>query len=152
MMLEIVPVSITEANDFVEIFHRHHGKVTAARFAVAVSDGETIRGVAIVGNPVARHLCDGWTLEVNRCCTDGVKNGCSILYGAAWRIAKAMGFRRLITYTLVSEGGTSLRAAGWKCLGERKGGSWNRPNRPRNEKRILQKYLWEVCEDARCHT
>jgi hypothetical protein len=143
-MLEIVPISIKDANAFVAMHHRHHGQVKIARFAVAASDGETIRGVAILGNPVARHLCDGRTLEVNRCCTDGIRNGCSFLYAASWRIAKAMGFKRLITYTLVSEGGTSLRAAGWQCLGERKGGSWDRVNRPRNEKRILQKYLWET--------
>lgn len=74
-------------------------------------------GVAIVGRPVSRHLDDGWTLEVNRLCTDGSRNACSALYAAAWRAARAMGYKRLVTYILESENGASLRAAGWKCVG-----------------------------------
>lgn len=70
--LEIVPISLAEANAFVERNHRHHGPVTGHKFSVAVANmgtGEVV-GVAIVGRPVSRHLDDGWTLEVNRCCTD----------------------------------------------------------------------------------
>ena len=115
---------------------------------MAVADEQNqIRGVAIVGRPVARNLDDGWVLEVNRCCTDGTRNACSMLYQAAWRVAKAMGYRKLITYTLPKEGGASLRGAGWKCLGERGGGNWNVPSRPRiNTDEILrgQKWLWEA--------
>lgn len=106
-----------------------------------------MRGVAIVGRPVARLLDNGWTLEVNRVCTDGARNACSMLYGAAWRAAKALGFRRLITYTLPEEGGASLRASGWYCVGERGGGTWDRPNnsRPRVDKHPTQvKLLWEA--------
>jgi hypothetical protein len=103
--------------------------------------------VVIVGRPVARMLDNGWTLEVNRCCTDGTRNACSLLYGAAWRAAKALGYRRLITYTLPEEGGASLRGAGWKDLGLRGGGNWNVPSRPRvDTANILrgQKTLWEA--------
>lgn len=82
-MLEVTPISLAEANAFVSALHRHHKPVPGAKFCVAVSDGTEVRGVAIVGRPVARNSDDGWTLEVNRCCTDGVKNGCSMLYGAA---------------------------------------------------------------------
>jgi hypothetical protein len=92
-------------------------------------------------------LDDGWTLEVNRCCTDGVRNGCSMLYGKAWQVAKALGYRKLITYTLPAEGGASLRGAGWKCIGERGGGNWNHKGRPRIDTDVLlqgQKLLWEA--------
>lgn len=98
-MLRITPINLDEANAFVAEHHRHHKPVPGAKFCMAVSDSEKVRGVAIVGRPVARRSDDGWTLEVNRVCTDGVRNGCSILYGAAWRAAKALGYTRLITYT-----------------------------------------------------
>ena len=112
MVLEIVPMTLKEANAFVEQNHRHHGKVVGHKFSIGLSDGEKIVGVAIVGRPVARHLDDGWTLEVNRLCTDGTRNACSMLYAASWRAARAMGYKKLITYILDSESGTSLKAAG----------------------------------------
>lgn len=146
-MLKITPIALDEANAFVETHHRHHKPVPGAKFCVAVSEGETVHGVAIVGRPVARMSDDGWTLEVNRVCTDGARNACSMLYGAAWRAAKALGYRRLITYTLPQEGGASLRAAGWKLLGERGGGNWNVPSRPRIDTAQHlqgQKLLWEA--------
>lgn len=119
-----------------------------AKFCVAVSDGEKVRGVAIVGRPVARMSDNGLTLEVNRLCTDGTPNACSILYAAAWRAAKALGYERLITYTLPAEGGASLRGAGWRLIGMAGGGNWNKPGRPRvDTAEILrgQKSLWEAC-------
>jgi hypothetical protein len=106
-----------------------------------------VHGVAIVGRPVARGNDDGWTLEVNRCCTDGARNACSMLYGAAWRATKSLGYRRLITYTLPEEGGASLRGAGWTLVGKRGGGNWNTPARPRIDTAAVlrgQKLLWEV--------
>ena len=143
-MIEIVPITLREANAFVSRNHRHHKAVTGAKFSIAISDGEKIRGVAIIGRPVSRMLDDGWTLEINRVCTDGAKNGCSMLYGAAWRAAKAMGYRKLITYTMREEGGSSLRAAGWKCVGEAGGGSWSRRGRPRVDLHPTQvKIKWE---------
>ena len=147
-MLSITPINLDEANAFVAEHHRHHRPVVGAKFAVAVSDQDgQVRGVAIVGRPIARLLDDGWTLEVNRVCTDGARNACSMLYGAAWRVSRAMGYRRLITYTLPDEGGSSLRAAGWKLLGRRGGGNWNVPSRPRVDTDSLlrgQKLLWEA--------
>ena len=145
MSLAIVPVNLKEANEFVRRFHRHHKPTTGHRFSLGVSAGGKIVGVAIIGNPVARHLCDGWTLEVNRVCTDGTKNACSMLYGASWRVAKEMGYRKLVTYTLPKEGGASLRGAGWTCIGERGGGLWNCPSRPRVDLHPTQKKLrWEA--------
>ena len=117
-MLEIVPISLAEANQYVSEHHRHHKPVVGHKFSVGCTDGENIVGVAIVGRPVARYLDDGWTLEVNRLCTDGTRNACSMLYAAAWRAARAMGYRKIITYILDTEPGTSLRAAGWKCVGD----------------------------------
>jgi len=144
-VISIVPITFQEANAFVAKHHRHHKPVTGMKFCLAISDGENIRGVALIGRPVARHLDNGWTLEVNRCCTDGVKNGCSMLYGAAWRITKQMGYLRLITYTLPSEGGTSLVASGWKLIGEAGGSPWNSKKRPRVDIMPNQtKLLWEV--------
>lgn len=144
-MIRIVPIDFKEANAFVEQHHRHHKPVTGMKFCLAISDGEHIRGVALVGRPVARHLDNGWTLEVNRCCTDGVRNGCSMLYGAAWRVAKALGYSRLITYTLPEEGGASLKASNWRLIGEAGGSAWNCKNRPRVDTHPLQrKLLWEA--------
>jgi hypothetical protein len=144
-MLNLSPVTLREANDFVNRMHRNHRPVVGHKFSIAVSDGERVRGVVIVGRPVAYRLDDGWTLEVSRCCTDGAKNACSMLYGAAWRAAKAMGYKRLITYTLPSEGGGSLVASGWRLVGEAGGGNWNSKARPRIDTEHQQKKLrWEA--------
>lgn len=148
MSLTVTPIDFAEANAFVAVHHRHHKPMPGVKFCVAVSDeAGKVRGVAMVGRPVARGSDTGWTLEVNRCCTDGARNACSMLYGAAWRAAKALGYRRLITYTLPVEGGASLRAAGWKLLGERGGGNWNFACRPRIDTAVElrgQKLLWEA--------
>lgn len=141
MKLEIVPIFQAEAFAFIEQFHRHHKKPVGSVFQIACSDGEKIVGVATVGRPVSRHLQDGFTLEVNRLCTDGTKNACSILYAAAWRATRELGYRKLITYILDTESGTSLKASGWKLIGQRGGISWNVPSRPRVDKAPLQKKI-----------
>lgn len=130
MSLDIVPVSLAEANAFVERYHRHHKPVVGHKFSIGATDGEKIVGVAIVGRPVSRFLDDGLTLEVNRCCTDGTYNACSILYAAAWRAAKAMGYKKVITYILASENGSSLKASGYKCIGQAGGLRWTGKRRP----------------------
>jgi hypothetical protein len=144
--LSVVPLSLAEANEFVRIHHRHHKPAVGHKFSLGVADESgQVRGVAIVGRPVARMSDNGWTLEVNRCATDGTPNACSALYGAAWRAAKALGYKRLITYTLPEEGGSSLRGAGWICLGEAGGGSWSCKSRPRIDTHPLQtKLCWEA--------
>lgn len=145
MSLELVPISLGEANAFVASHHRHHKPVPGHKFSIAVADDAGVRGVAIVSRPTARRSDEGWTLEVTRCCTDGARNASSMLYGACWRAAKALGYRRLVTYTLPEEGGASLRAAGWRCIGERGGGSWSRQSRPRIDTAPLQRKLgWEA--------
>lgn len=143
--LVIVPCDFSEANAFVAKHHRHHRPIPGAKFSVAVARDGDIVGVAMVGRPVARMLDDGWTLEVNRVATDGTKNACSMLYGAAWRVAKAMGYRKLVTYILNTEPGTSLSAAGWKVCAEVVGRSWSCTSRPRIDKHPTQgKIRYEV--------
>ena len=129
-MLKLIPMPLREANAFVAEHHRHHKPVTGHKFSVGcVRDGRLV-GVAIVGRPVSRYLDDGRTVEVNRLCSTGEKNVCSFLYGAAARAAKALGYERIITYTLDTEPGTSLRAAGWTCAGRAGGKRWTGKRRP----------------------
>jgi hypothetical protein len=144
MNLAIVPCDLDDANEFVRQHHRHWPPVTGHKFSVAVTDGYEIHGVAIVGRPSARFLDDGWTLEVTRNCTDGTKNAPSMLYGAACRASFAMGYRRVVTYTGKQEPGTSLRAAGFKVVGEVTGRQWDCQSRPRVLRAQLQdKLRWE---------
>jgi hypothetical protein len=144
--LVLRPVTLREANAFVERHHRHHRPARGCVFCVAVETDE-LCGVAIVGRPVARLLQDGRTAEVTRLCTDGTSNACSILYGAVWRAARALGYRRIVTYTLPGEGGASLRAVGWKLIGETAGGSWDRPGRARKDSHPLgPKLRWQAGE------
>jgi len=141
---ELVALPLAEANAFVEQKHRHHPPVVGHKFSIGCALDGKIVGVAIVGRPVARHLDNSLTLEVNRCATDGTKNACSWLYGRAWKAAQALGYQRLITYTLPEEGGASLRGAGWRCVGQAGGGSWASKERPRVDKHPLQmKLRWE---------
>lgn len=145
-MLSLQPLPLAEANAFVAAHHRHHIPVVGHLFSIGLNDGERVVGCAIVGRPVARMAQDGYTAEVTRLCVlDGFPNACSKLYAASWRAARAMGYRRLITYTLASESGASLTASGWRLIGEAGGGSWHRDNRPRVDKHPTQtKLRWEV--------
>lgn len=142
----IVPVTMQDAREWVDRHHRHHRAPEGGLFALAVAVGEEIKGVAIVGRPVARALQDGWTAEVTRVAVvEGVPNGCSKLYAASWRAARALDWRKLITYTLASEPGTSLRAAGWRVVGQVRGRSWDTPSRPRIDSHPLDdKVRWET--------
>lgn len=145
MSLRLTPIPLMEAFEFVRLHHRHHPPPVGGLFSVAVSEGDEVRGVAVVGRPVGRHDQDGYTAEVTRVCTLGDDNACSMLYGACWRAAKALGYQRLITFTLQSESGASLRGAGWQLIGERAGRSWNVPGRPRVDKHpTLPKFRWEA--------
>ncbi len=145
MSLELIPLTRAEAVAFVRANHRHHEPPVGDLFRVGAAEAGVVIGVAMIGRPVARMLQDGYTAEVIRLCTIGNRNACSFLYGAAWRAARALGWRRLVTYTLPEEGGTSLRAAGWKLIGEAGGGSWSRGERPRVDTHPTQtKLRWEA--------
>ena len=144
MKLSHIRIGLDEANAFVEQHHRHHKPVVGHLFSLGAVASDKIVGVAIVGRPVSRFRDDGLTAEVTRLCTDGTKNACSFLYGAAARAAFALGFKRIGTYILKSEPGSSLTAAGWRLIGETPGRSWSVPSRPRVDKHPLQiKLLFE---------
>jgi hypothetical protein len=146
LKLQTQPIFQKEAKAYIDEYHRHHIPPVGMIFAVSVTDGQKIVGVATVGRPVSRHISKGGlTLEVTRLCTDGTPNACSCLYAAAWRTAQGLGYKRLITYTLESEAGTSLKAAGWHLLYKNDGGSWDVPSRPREDKHPTEpKLVWSA--------
>ncbi len=148
MSLHLVPVRFRDAAAFVAMWHRHHQPPVGMVFTVGAADDDgVLRGVAIVGRPVARLFDNGQTLEVTRTATDGTANANSLLYGAAWRAAKALGYTRLITYTQAGETGASLRAAGWRVLAERPARpGWHCPSRPRSTTgtEAIPRTLWEA--------
>lgn len=147
--LRIAPISIRDANAFVEEHHRHHGKKTGCRFAISCVSGGVLHGVAICSNPVARNADDGLTLEVSRCCTDGTRNACSILYSACARIARAMGFRKIQTYILESETGTSLKASGWINEGISGAPNWTDHASERTKQRAMYRQLDFIRNDKK---
>jgi hypothetical protein len=139
--MSLVPMPLDEANAFVKQVHRHHGPVLGHKFSLGAVKDDKIVGVAIVGRPVARRRDNGLTLEVTRLATDGTRNACSFLYGACARATFALGYKRLGTYILASESGATLKASGWRLIGETPGRSWSVPSRPRVDKHPLQKKL-----------
>ncbi len=154
--LQLQPITFAEAAEFVRLHHRHHAPPPICQYSIAVNDGEQVVGVVMVARPVSRHCEDGYTLEVARCCVladlpgpaGHANSAASMLYAAAWRAARALGYRRLITYTLATEPGTSLKAAGWRVLYQTRGNpQWgNRRGRPRVEYAGPKgpKTLWEA--------
>ena len=113
MSLVVTPITLRAACEFVAAHHRHNKPPRGHKFSIGVRKAGSLVGVAVAGRPSARALDDGLTLEVTRTCTDGSRNANSMLYGAIWRAAKAMGYRKAVTYTQHDECGASLRAAGW---------------------------------------
>jgi hypothetical protein len=149
--MHIVPITFRQACAFIAEHHRHNKPPRGWKFGVGVQDGSALVGVATAGRPIARHYDDGLTLEVNRTCTDGTPNANSMLYGAVWRAAKAMGYVRCITYTQHDESGASLRGAGWvrvKSIKPRAG--WAESSQALKEKRDpvgtgwAHRVLWEI--------
>jgi hypothetical protein len=123
-MLKIRPIHLTPAKEYVKQYHRHNIPPVGGKFAISCYDDDRLCGVAICGRPTARYLDDGLTLEIYRNCVDGTRNACSKLYGACLGIAKDMGYQRVITYTLASENGSSLKASNFTFDGEAGGIAW----------------------------
>jgi hypothetical protein len=153
--MKAVPLAIAEANAFVASFHRHNKPVVGAKFAMGASDGERLVGVATVGRPVARKLDDGFTAEVTRVCVldDAPKGAPSFLYSRCWRVWAAMGGQRMVTYTLATESGASLRGAGWRVIGQSPGwaegkGWTTRPGREWQPVIGQAKFRWEVTSEG----
>ncbi len=154
-MLTVSHIELKDANAYVSANHRHHKAVRGHRFSLACYEDGRLCGVAIAGRPRSRRIDQHMTVEVLRLCTDGTKNACSKLYGACQPAAKALGYYRLITYTLAHENGTSLLASGFSYCYTNKGGSWNQPGRPRIDKApVCPKHLYEIIlnrrEDINC--
>lgn len=145
MNLHVIPLSIEQANAIVIAWHRHHKPINGHRFSIGcVDDAGALRGACIVGRPVARNIDPFRVAEVSRLVTDGSRNACSLLYGAAARAAQAMGFDRIQTYILDDENGSSLRAAGWLLSHASGGGSWERTSKPnrRTDQPLQPKQCW----------
>jgi hypothetical protein len=145
--LRVVPVARERAYAAIRAWHRHHRPPLGYRYAVGCAAGVRLVGVATAGRPVARALDDGRTIEVTRVATDGTRNACSLLYGACWRAARALGYTRAITYTMDSESGASLRGAGWLHAATRAARpGWDMPGRRRTDEAYLSadRLLWVV--------
>lgn len=142
----IIPITFKQAKKFVNKNHSHHIAPVGWKFGVGIQEKNKLIGVGIAGRPVSRMLDDGYTIEITRCCTNASKkNIASMIYGSLARAAKALGYKRCITYTLESEKGTSLKASNWKKAKEVKGRSWNCLSRKREDKHPLcNKIRWEI--------
>jgi hypothetical protein len=145
MSLRLAPITLKAASGYISAFHRHHIPPQGWKFGIAAKEGDRLVGVVVVGRPVARGWDQQTVCEVTRLCTDGTRNACSFLYGAARRAAAAMGYKLIVTYILDSEPGTSLKASGWSFVRMTAGGSWDRSSRPRKDKApTVPKQLWEA--------
>lgn len=144
--MNLRPITLREANDFVENFHRHNKPVIGARFAIGLVHDHELKGVAIVGRPISRVLQDGFTAEVLRVCCKDCPGASSKLYAACWRAWRAMGGMKLITYTLKTESGSSLRASGFELIAEVPAGDWDRVKRRREWQPVMgqAKFRWEI--------
>jgi hypothetical protein len=150
--IQAVPMTQREALEFVANFHRHSLPPRGALFQLGASDGGRLVGVGIAGRPVARALQDSETIEALRCCVldDAPKGTCSFLYASLWRAGRALGYRRMITYTLAAESGASLRGAGFRIVAElparTAANSWQGPDRSRSWQPVFgqQKLRWEL--------
>ena len=141
--MKIVPITLKAANEFVAKHHRHHKPSVGHKFSIGLSDNDNLIGVAIMGRPVARNSDNGFTIEVARLCTNGQKNACSMLYQAAARASKELGFNKIQTYILEKESGTSLKASGWKLEAITAGGRWEHTHGKRNNHHPIEpKQRW----------
>ena len=141
--MTIVPITLKAANAFVATYHRHHKPSVGHKFSIGLSLNDDLIGVAIMGRPVARGSDNGFTIEVARLCTNGAKNACSMLYQAAARSSKELGYKKIQTYILQSELGTSLRACGWKKEAITTGGEWHHTHGGRNNNHPIEpKQRW----------
>jgi hypothetical protein len=144
--VEAIPIHLREANEFIKAHHRHSLPTVGGKFAIGCRVDGKLVGVAVAGRPVARRLDDGLTLEVLRVCSDGTPNACSFLYSRVRRIAQLMGYSTVITYTLASESGASLKAAGGVVVGGVRPQEWSVPSRPRKSQAVYQepKLKWRL--------
>lgn len=145
--MKIIPITLKVANEFVLRYHRHNKSVVGSRFAIGLTRDCELVGVAICDRPISRHLDNGLTLEVYRVCTDGTKNATSMLYSRCKRIGQLMGYEKIITYTLQSESGSSLKAIGAQIEKNIEGRQWNDSEKVKRTKQAVSeemKYRWAI--------
>lgn len=144
--MRIVPIELKELNILVYKYHRHHKPVQGHRFSIGLENNDEYVGACSVGRPVARLGGNPKeVLEVTRLVCRGDKNSCSMLYSAAARVGKELGYLKIQTYILESESGVSLKASGWKCEDDCcGGGGWNDRNgkKRRTDQPICKKQRW----------
>lgn len=144
--MQIMPITLKDANIYVTKYHRHHKAVVGCKFCLGLQDDNSLVGVAICGRPVSRYYDDGFTLEINCLCTNGTQNACSMLYGACIRVAKHMGYKKVITYTLQSENGASLKASNFKFDGIAGGKQWTGARKRDNgvPKQLKKRWIYKI--------
>ena len=146
--MDIAPITLKEANRFVDMFHRHNKHCRGCKFCLALYEDKELVGVAICGRPIARNLDNGLTLEILRVCVKDTapKGANSKLYARCRKIGQSMGYKKVITYTLKSESQCSLRAVSARKEAEVKPGTWNRKNRKRISQPVYkqEKIRWEL--------
>lgn len=162
--MDVRPISLSRANELVGRLHRHADPLAIHKFALGLYREDTLIGAAIVGRPVARPLDDGLTLEISRLVTNGTRNACSKLLGAAAKAGWKAGAMRLVTYTLATESGASLRACSWRRQFYDQSAklvpgpdqfwrfectdipfparTWNMPGRARKDRRGAERWRW----------
>jgi hypothetical protein len=164
MRLQLKPIPLRVANDYISKHHGHHGRARGCKFTIGCYVGDLLVGVVVVERPKARHLDDGWTLELSRVCTGQHPHVASKLIAAATRAAFAMGARYVLSYTLASEDGVSYRAASWRRMEDTDGrpiefggGEWSRPSRrhgatasPTGTKHRWERYNTDAVDGTSC--
>jgi hypothetical protein len=142
--MRLAPITLRDAAEYIGKYHRHTARPKSWKFGISLRGPRGgLLGVVVVARPKARRLDDGITAEITRLCTRGHRNACSKLYAAARRAAFAMGYTRIVTYTLSTERGSSLRASGFEAVAETRAEAWDRPSRPRAAGPIAAKTRWE---------
>lgn len=129
--MKLAPCTVKAALKQVREWHRHLPELQGGLFAAqCIDDDGNCLGVAVAGNPAQEWQGTG-RIVISRVATSGAENACSMLYGALCRAAKALGYSEVWTYTLPTEPGTSLRAAGFIDMGMSDGGEHSRKSRLR---------------------
>lgn len=150
--MRIVPISLKQANDFVETHHRHNKKVVSHKVSIGLEENGELVGVGIAGIPIARLLDDGKTLELRRICVkEGKPNGCSMLMARLKQIGQLMGYEKVITYTLQRESGSSLKAVRARIVAEGRPGVWKRKGKPYVHQAVYDepKWRWELQDEKK---
>ena len=140
----IQKIELSVANEYVKRYHRHHNKVVGHKFSIGVYYKTILVGVAICGRPVSRRLDNSKTLEIYRICTVGTKNAVSKLCSYVIKYAKLKGYEKVITYTFMSENGSSLKASNFVLEKENAGGLFWTGKREHKSKELKKRWSYTI--------